>query len=305
MPCHAEPCRLLILGGSGFLSGTLARTAAALGHAVTVVTRGRRPTPDGVVAVTVDRNDRAVFADRIASLGSNWDLVVDAIPYTPEDAEQDVTLFTGRTRRLVFVSSDFVYDPLRKKLPQAERDAAYATHGYGMLKRQAELVVERAKTTMLPWTILRPSHIYGPGSLPGCLPLHGRDPALIERILQRQPLRLVNGGRFLQQPVFAQDVVHVILSAVQHTAAVGKVLNVAGPDILTSEAYFHLLGSLLDREVTIEAVSTAEVLSKQPDKAMFCCDRVYDLASLRDAGFDLPQTSLKDGLRLHVEALGR
>ena len=42
---------LLIVGGSGFVSGTVARRAVAAGWRVWVVTRGRQPLPDGVVAV--------------------------------------------------------------------------------------------------------------------------------------------------------------------------------------------------------------------------------------------------------------
>ena len=37
----------------------------------------------------------------------------------------------------------------------------------------------------MQWTILRPCHIYGPGSQLGCLPLHGRDPKLIDAFLPR------------------------------------------------------------------------------------------------------------------------
>ena len=40
--------KLLILGGSGFVSGRLAQIAAAQGHEVWCVTRGNRPIPEDV-----------------------------------------------------------------------------------------------------------------------------------------------------------------------------------------------------------------------------------------------------------------
>lgn len=40
--------KILTLGGSGFVSGTLARLALAQGHQVWTVTRGQRPLPAGV-----------------------------------------------------------------------------------------------------------------------------------------------------------------------------------------------------------------------------------------------------------------
>lgn len=298
-----SPARLLILGGSGFLSGTLARTALGQGWDVTVVTRGQRPVPQGTVAVKADRQDRPGFAKILAGLGGNWDLVVDAIPFTPEDAEQDVDVFGGRTGRLVFVSTDFVYDPARRTNPQPEKAASYAAGGYGGLKRAAETVLERTALEKLPWTILRPGHIYGPGSHLGCLPLQSRNPQLIEDILARRPLRLVGGGRFLQQPVFAPDLAETILDTVRHPRSAGGIFNVTGPERVESREYYRVLGTLLDREVAIEEVPVAEFLASHPDKAPFCCDRVYDLTALHAAGPKVPATLLSSGLRQQLETL--
>ena len=303
MKAKAAPLRILIIGGSGFVSGTLARMAVALGHEVTVVTRGQRAVPSGVAVVTVDRNDRAEFARGIASL-PDWDLVVDAIGYTPDNTRQDVEVFRGRTRRLVFISTDFVYDPGSRRIPRTEHGTAYATHGYGGLKREAEIVLQQTPVAHLPWTILRPSHIYGPGSLPGCLPMHGRDPQLIGHILESRPLHLVEGGKFLQHPVFAPDLAETILSAAGNTAAVGRVLNVAGPNVVGSHAYFRMLGKLLGREVTIEEVPVGDFLAEHPEKAPFCSDRVYDLTALKASGLRQPATSLESGLRQQLDFAG-
>ena len=49
---------LLIVGGSGFVSGTVARRAVASGWRVWAVTRGRLPMPDGVIAIVADREVR-------------------------------------------------------------------------------------------------------------------------------------------------------------------------------------------------------------------------------------------------------
>ncbi len=294
--------RILIIGGSGFVSGTLARLAVAQGHEVTVVTRGQRPVPDGVEMITVDRNDREEFAKRVASRENNWDLVVDAIPYTPDDAWQDIDLFAGRAGRLVFISTDFVYDPKFKKIPQSENDAVFTNEGYGGQKRLAEKVIEEA-TRKLPWMILRPSHIYGPGSLPGCLPLHGRDPLLVESILHGRPLKLVGGGRFLQHPIYAPDLAEVILSAARVSQSTG-IFNVAGPDVLESRDFYQLLGHLQEREIFIEDVPVAGFLEEHPEKAPFCCDRSYDLSALKASGLHVPDTSLESGLRCQLEFAG-
>ena len=52
---------IFLIGASGFVSGTLARMAVEAGHAVTAVSRGNRPVPNGVKSVTVDRHDQEAF----------------------------------------------------------------------------------------------------------------------------------------------------------------------------------------------------------------------------------------------------
>lgn len=206
------PLNILLIGGSGFVSGTLARLAVAQGHTVSAVTRGQRALPAGVAPIVADRKDHPVFASAIQQADTHWDLVVDCIGYGPEDTEQDVELFRERASHLVFISTDFVYDPDKRRFPQGEDDADYLTHSYGGKKREAELVLAGADTGDMRWTILRPCHIYGPGSLLGCLPEHGRDPQLIDRLRRGEALRLVGGGHYLQQPILAADLAQTILS---------------------------------------------------------------------------------------------
>jgi 2'-hydroxyisoflavone reductase len=85
----ASSMNVLIIGGSGFLSGTLARRALAAGHAVWCVTRGRRPLAPGVTALVADRRDPDAFAAAVRGAGVRWDLAVDCIAFEPADTAQD------------------------------------------------------------------------------------------------------------------------------------------------------------------------------------------------------------------------
>ena len=101
---------VLVIGGSGHVSGAVARTAVMQGHQVWVVTRGQRPLPAGVHGLTVDRHDDAAMAAAIRSEQTCWDLVVDCIAYEVPDVRQDIALFRDRAAQFVLVSTDFVYD---------------------------------------------------------------------------------------------------------------------------------------------------------------------------------------------------
>lgn len=314
--------KILILGGSGFLSGTLSALALAIGYQVWAVTRGRKPLPHGIVSIEADRKDRAGFASAVEAaflaVGQPWDLVVDCIGFEVEDVQQDINIFRQRANHLVFVSSDFVFDPAHRQFPQGEESTFYLSDGYGGKKRACELELMGngyisnmagnrepgvQPTGSMAWTIVRPCHIYGPGSQLGCLPLHGRDPQLIALLQARQPLKLVGGGHFLQQPVFAPDLARMILSCAGNTQTYGQIYMAAGPDIIESRQYYQIIAEELDVAMQIEEVPVAGYAAANPGHNSFLCHRIYDMSKARMDGLALPATPIEVGLRTHLHSL--
>ena len=295
--------KILLIGGSGIVSGTLATVALAAGHTVAAVTRGQRALTSGVTPIVADRHDRAAFAAAIAAQRQRWDLVVDCIGYEVADAEQDVALFRELAKQLVFISTDFVYDPAHRHFPQSEESDHYLSAGYGGKKRQCEIVLQQSDTGNMAWTVVRPCHIYGPGSLLGCLPMHGRDPDLIAKLQRSEALTLVGGGHFLQQPIYAADLARTILSCGGNTNCHGQIYVTAGPDIIESRAFYQIIGEILGVTVQINELPVQQFLAENPDRHSFCCHRIYDMGKLRDHGIYVPATSLAQGLRAHVESM--
>lgn len=294
---------VLILGGSGFLSGTLARAALQRGQQVWALTRGQRPLPEGVIGLVADRRNNQGFAQALGDAGVHWDLVVDCIAFGPQDIQQDLAALQSRASQLVFVSTDFVYDPATRRFPQDEQAEQYTNVGYGAQKYLAELELQQSSQTALHWTIVRPCHIYGPGSQLGCLPTHGRDPQLIARLRAGQPLQLVGGGHFLQQPVLAADLARVILDLGGRESAFSQTFCVAGPGFVESREYYRIVAELLGVPLRIEELPVDAYLAEHPEAAPFLCHRIYDMARLRAAGVTPPETSLLDGLGMHVASL--
>lgn len=299
---------ILIVGGSGHVSGTLARLAAAKGHKVWTITRGHRPPVRGVEALIADRHDEADMAALIAQQKVYWDLVVDSIAYDVPDIQQDIRLFRSCARHFVFISTDFVYDPAHRRFPQAEETTHWVTGtegslDYGRKKRLCESELINGDTGEMEWTIVRPCHIYGPQSELGCLPLHGRDPGLIEKLIMGEPLHLVGGGHFLQQPICVDDLAETILSAAGRHTAFRRIFNIAGPDIIESRHYYEIIAGILGVPLKIEEVPVNTYKSRHPDMTPFLCHRIYDLETLKTSGLSVPSTPITLGLRLHVEGL--
>ncbi|NUP99383.1 MAG: NAD-dependent epimerase/dehydratase family protein [Armatimonadetes bacterium] len=300
---------VLLIGGSGFLSGTLAHLAVEHGLTVYALTRGLRPLPAGVRGIIADRTDpdgivEAVdIAQRAARAGSGWDLVVDCIGYEPQDARQDLEVFRDRAAQFVFVSTDFVYDPAHRAFPQPEESEHYLTTGYGGKKRACELEFINGDAGAMRWTIVRPCHIYGPGSLLGCLPTHGRDPELLNRLRAGDALKLVGAGTYLQQPIYAPDLAALILSLMGNEQVDRKVFCTAGPEVVESREYYRLIAETLGARLRIEEVPLEAYRAAHPEHASFLCHRIYRQDRLRAAGLAVPSTPLAVGLQAHVNSL--
>ncbi|MBQ8137376.1 MAG: NAD-dependent epimerase/dehydratase family protein [Clostridia bacterium] len=298
--------KLLILGGSGFVSGHLARIAKEQGHEVWAVTRGNRALPSGVHALLGDAHDAVSLRAALRSSGARFDAALDCICYTADTARIDLEVLPAYTNRLIVISTDSVYHPAFKRVPQDEMGVYLHDGGYGSCKRQMEEVFLDAAAHGLidfAWTIFRPGHIFGPGSQLGSYPEHCRQPDLMEHMLQGKPLRLVGGGRFLLHPIAAEDLCRSMLDCISNPRAYNEIFCIGGPDVLTNAAYFELLGEILGVPVSIEEIPLEGYLEAHPKYSGHLCDRAYSLEKLKAAGICLPQTLLREGLIRQVEWL--
>ena len=158
--------RLLVLGGTVYLSRAVAEAALARGHHVTVTSRGVTGSPpDGA---------HQVVADRDAPLPSEltdpaYDAVVD-VSRRPSHVRS--ALAQLRAAHWVFVSTVNVYDDVTARdggpgslpLHEPQFDDSDDPEAYGPMKVACErLVAETAPTH----TIVRPGLIVGPGDRSG------------------------------------------------------------------------------------------------------------------------------------------
>ena len=280
--------RLLILGGTGFLSSAVTEVCLEAGHEVTVFTRGRRPVPPGVTALVGDRAEGAEFVQRFAD--SEYDGVLDCICYTEADARADLEAFAGRIGHLVMISTDFVYGAERS-LPITEECATAALSEYGRQKVHAEGAFRDAwESSRFPATALRPPHIMGARGQLGSGSLAGRNPMLLSRLEQGAPTFLLDGGALLIQPVLHRDIARAALATLGKPQCFGQVYNCAGPEAVTTRRYYELIAELLEVELQVAHLPSAVYLAAYPDRAPFVQHRMYDVSALRrDAGY-APET---------------
>jgi nucleoside-diphosphate-sugar epimerase len=292
--------KLLLIGGSGQLSGRLAEMALEQGHEVWTVTRGIRPLPEGVHSLIADREDAAALRAVLASASAEWDAMLDTVCRTPHHAQVDLEAVAPFVKRMVIVSTDSVYSPYHKNVPQGEQAEVYmADGGYGHNKRLMEQVFENSEP-QISWTIFRPGHILGPGFWLGCYPENSRQPDLLRRIRSGEPMRLVGGGEFLIHPIFVDDMAQAMLDCIPNPAAEREIFCIGGPDAVPNRRYYELIGQIIGCPVQIETVPLEGYLEKHPEYSGHLCHRCYTLAKMEGAGIPLPKTTLEEALRRHI-----
>jgi 2'-hydroxyisoflavone reductase len=162
--------RLLVLGGTVFLSRAVAEEAVRRGHEVTCACRGESGSvPQGATHVAWDRNDPAPSA---LVDGTRFDAVVDVARH-PSWVRSAVAAFPDA--HWVFVSTISVYtddsapngtvDTLPTHEPiHTDEDPASGPDVYGAMKVACEQVVADGAGSSV---VIRPGLIVGPGDRSG------------------------------------------------------------------------------------------------------------------------------------------
>ncbi|SDS43347.1 NAD-dependent epimerase/dehydratase family protein [Actinopolymorpha singaporensis] len=244
--------RILVLGGTVFLSAAVAAEAVARGHEVTCAARGSSGEPPaGTSFVRVDRDD----PDGLAPLaGREFDAVVD-VARLPSQVRQAVAALGGGVRHWTFVSSISVYSdnstpgqsphtgPLHDPLSADadERDV----ENYGSAKVSCEQAVLAALGDRA--NVVRAGLIVGPGDQS-------------DRFTY-WPLRLARGGEVLapgapEEPVQVIDVrdlaAWIVRSA--ETGVVG-VFDATGPTVGRGEFLDRVAAGVGDADARIGAAA--------------------------------------------------
>ncbi len=157
--------KLLVLGGTRFLSRETAVQALARGWDVTCACRGESgPVPDGATHLPWDRADDPPSA----LVDGDWDAVVD-VTRLPSHARRALAAVPGA--HWVFVSTVSVYpdnsstamEPLAEPITE-DVDLAVDPEAYGGMKVACEQAVQELATS---YAITRPGLIVGPGDPTG------------------------------------------------------------------------------------------------------------------------------------------
>jgi nucleoside-diphosphate-sugar epimerase len=227
--------KILVTGAAGFLGSEVVRVAREQGHDIRAFVRRRGgPALDILPEAAVFLGDLArpdTFPPAVAGVEAIIHCAAATSAGAP-DIELSRRVNVEGTARLLRAASECNPDSPPRWIQISSMSAhPGSTSVYGRTKLGAD---EAVRASALPWTILRPSLIYGPG-----------DRGLVSKtlaIMRRLPVvPVVGSGREMIRPVLASDVGAAALACIEAPSTIGRTYMIGGADEITFNEFLRRL----------------------------------------------------------------
>jgi len=227
--------RVFVTGATGFVGRTVIQALRAEGYVVRcLVRRGSERDLRGVGAI--ERVEGDVLSPQTLEEGmAGCDAVVHLVGIIREHVPTNTTFYRVHVQGTSNVVAAAASVGVRRYIHMSALGAREGARSrYHQTKWAAE---EAVHACSLPWTIVRPSVIYGRGD--GFV-------SLLVWVVRRLPVvPLIVGGRL--QPVPVEQVAQGVARALSRPSAVKQTYEVGGPDRVTLGELVDLIGKVLGR----------------------------------------------------------
>ncbi len=279
--------KVLFIGGTGTISTACTALAAERGIELYLLNRGQRAVdvPPGVQVLRGDINeDPAGVASLLADHA--FDSVVNWIVFTQEQLERDIELFSGRVGQYVFISSASAYQKpithhrISEGTPLANPYWAYSRNKIACEER---LMLEYRQGGF-PMTIVRPSHTYGPASLPTAV---GGGPTVVARMRAGKKVIVHGDGESLWVMTHNTDFAKAFVGLLAHPKSIGHAFQITSDEVLTWNQIYAMIGRACGAEPQMVHIPSDLINHIDPqtgagllgDKA---CSVVFDNSKVRE-----------------------
>ncbi len=297
---------ILVTGGTGFVGGHLIRRLRGKNIPVRALVRAPEKAASlkklGVEVVKGDVSDR----ESLDAAAAGVERVVHLVGIIQEAAGQTFKGIHVEGTRTVLAAAKkagvrhFFHQSALGTRPNAASE-------YHRTKWEAE---ELVRESGIPYTILRPSLIYGPGD---------KFTLRLADMLRLSPvLPVIGSGTSKVQPIYIDDVVSCIEKAVAGDAHLNEIYEIGGPEQLTYEEvtkaiaqalgirrpkmnvpmlFMKPMAKVLETILPTPPVTTDQLIMLQEDN-------VCTLKDIRDA-FGIEPVAFAEGLRRFMGKAGR
>lgn len=271
--------KILLTGASGFIGSHLLTALAARYGADNILVVTSKPGDTGYATISVDY-EQFCFPDDIEQTLKEVEVVVHAGAFTPK-AGQQVNDIPGAHSNIAFTQSllnlplpnlhHLIYlstiDVYKIEGVMTEHSLTEPSSLYGWSKLFCEKLLQTfAQQTDLALNIFRIGHSYGPGEEKYAKFI----PQAIRSVVRGQPVEIWGAGTEQRNFIFVQDIVSVILRAVEYRQA-GGVTNVVGGRATSIRDIVTLLGEATGSDIpTVQRNVATQVQDVLFDNRLLC-----------------------------------
>lgn len=218
--------KILITGGTGFVSGYLAAFFARRGDQVWALNRDSKNALPGVQTIVADRH---ALGDVLH--GRLFDTVIDVVAYDAPDVESLLGALEGQPD-YVLISSSAVYpetlpQPFTEEMPVGE-NSIWGAYGLGKIRAEAAALRRRPDSY-----ILRPPYLYGP------MQNLYREPFVFDCARLGRPFYLPGDGDMPLQFFHVEDLCQLIVRLLD-AQPTQRIYNVGNPTPVTVRQWVQL-----------------------------------------------------------------
>jgi nucleoside-diphosphate-sugar epimerase len=264
--------RALFIGGPGTLSASAIQALLEQSYQVGVFSHPSRfsELPLQARSYPGDRHDTSALVSAIQDF--NPDIILDFVCYSPQEAEQTLSLVVGKVRQFIFVSTVDVYGYPLSRLPLREDDPWHelTQSQYAADKRLCEAIFRsKYHPTQFPLTIARPAYSFGPRFI---LSFTSRAYGvhMLRRLKAGSPVLVPGDGTTLMHVSSAENTGRMIAALVDAPQALGKDYTCGHPTFTTQDGYIRLFAGALGVQPNLVHVPTDVITSIDHPEARTC-----------------------------------
>ena len=286
--------RVLIIGGTGLIStGIVKHLHSRGGVEISMLNRGQRENTlqafGNVRHIAGDRNDVAAFEKAFQS--ERFDVVIDMICFTPQQAESDVRVFGNRCEHFIFCSTVCTYGGgLPPHVVVDETFPQNPVSEYGRGKLASELIfLDAHAAKKFNVTIIRPSSTYGPG---------GRmidnlefDPPTWDRIERGLPALCSGDGLGLWVSTHRDDVGKLFAYAALNRKTYGQCYNATRDENFTWRDFYRDAAAAIGKPADVLFMPADWIIKHDPQRFSLLREitRYHGAYSSEKAKRDVPE----------------